>query len=447
MKSFIKRYYLLFIYIPILLVSILLCWQDIYKGVFIILLFTSWFISSLKYRTYIPTIFSIFLLLPFNITLQLTELGDPYVVGFFVNYLIPTLSILDIFVGILLIQLFVEKNMQFKELISDRYLLLFFVLLVIQNLFVQHFLTVLLSIRFSVYLFTSILLLRTTKIDTSMLRNVYVKIAFTLSILLQGVMGVCQFLKGVSVGAYFLGESKIVSGMLGSSFMDIQGESYLRAYGTFPHPNILAGWYILVFFLCIYMYLKSESKIYLLNILLILLFIVFTFSRVSIILISISLIVILFKYFLKSKNIYSISPILLYRFLNIFNGDDSSWEDRLKLLQINISILKENILGVGLGNSIKYYSDSIPFTQGGKLLLQPVHNIFILNWVEQGVLIGTYYIYLIYRFFLKGLKLNTVRVLILICITTLGMFDHYLFSLPQGNVILFSSLILLSDLE
>lgn len=447
MKSFIKRYYLLFIYIPILLVSILLCWQDIYKGVFIILLFTSWFISSLKYRTYIPTIFSIFLLLPFNITLQLTELGDPYVVGFFVNYLIPTLSILDIFVGILLIQLFVEKNMQFKELISDRYLLLFFVLLVIQNLFVQHFLTVLLSIRFSVYLFTSILLLRTTKIDTSMLRNVYVKIAFTLSILLQGVMGVCQFLKGVSVGAYFLGESKIVSGMLGSSFMDIQGESYLRAYGTFPHPNILAGWYILVFFLCIYMYLKSESKIYLLNILLILLFIVFTFSRVSIILISISLIVILFKYFLKSKNIYSISPILLYRFLNIFNGDDSSWEDRLKLLQINISILKENILGVGLGNSIKYYSDSIPFTQGGKLLLQPVHNIFILNWVEQGVLIGTYYIYLIYRFFLKGLKLNTVRVLILICITTLGMFDHYLFSLPQGNAILFSSLILLSDLE
>lgn len=449
MKSFLKRYYLFFIYIPILITSVFLCSQDLYKGLFLISLFTIWLILSIKKKNYIITAIVLFLVLPFNITLQIPG-TDPYVAGFFVNYLVPTLSILDIFAGILLIQLFIQKYSEFKKLLSDKYLLIFFILLVIQNIFVQDFLTLLLSVRLSVYLFTSILLLNTLKKDSkekSLLRNLYVKTAVLLSILLQGAIGIYQFLKGVSLGVYFLGESKIVSGMMGSSYIDIQGESFLRSYGTFPHPNILAGWYILIFLFSFYAYGRTKSRMYILNILLILLFIIFTFSRLSIILIAICFLTFLFLNFLKTKNINSISSILLYRFLNIFSGEDSSWEDRIKLLKLNISILKENILGTGLGNSIRYYEDNIPFTQGGKLLLQPVHNIWILNWVEMGIILGTYYIYIIYRFFIRGLKLNNLRIIILLCIFIIGMFDHYLFSLPQGNAILFSFLILQSDSE
>lgn len=447
MRFFLKRYYLFFVYIPIFLISIYLCTLDIYKGIFLILLFTLWFLISLKKKDYSVTLLFTLFVLPFNITLQLNGLIDPYVAGFFVNYLVPTLSILDVFVGILLVQILIEESNRVKSLILNRYILLLIAFYILQNLFVHNLLTLLLSTRMCVYLFTSILLLKSFTKGTSLLRNVYVKVSVTTGILLQGILGILQFLKGSSLGLYFLGESNVVSGMLGSSYIDIQGESYLRAYGTFPHPNILAGWFILMFFICMYLYRKTKSKIYLLNVLLILFFILFTFSRVSIILISLCALTILFKNFLKSKKIYSISYLLLYRFLNIFNSNDNSWEDRLKLLKLNISILKENILGVGLGNSIKYYSDNIPFTNEGKLLLQPVHNIFILNWVEQGILRGTYYIYVIYRFFLKGLKLNTVRVLILSCILLIGVFDHYLFSLPQGNAIFFSFLILLSDSE
>ena len=447
MKSFIKRYYLLFLYIPILLTSVYLCTENLYKGIFLIVLFTIWFLLSFKTKNFLYTLLFVFLVLPFNVTLQLKGISDPYVAGIFVNYLVPTLSILDIFIGILLIQLFIEKNKEFRKVISDRYLLIFFILLAVQNIFVQDFLTLSLSIRLCVYLFTSILVLKTVKMEISLLRNIYIKVSVLLSILIQGIIGMYQFLKGTSLGLYFLGESRIVSGMMGSSYIDIQGESYLRSYGTFPHPNILAGWYIFMFFLCIYLYRKTKSKIYILSILPILLFILFTFSRVSIILIAISSLIILFLNFLKTKKIHSISSILMYRFLNIFNDNDNSWEDRIKLLKLNISILKENILGTGLGNSIRYYEENIPFTQGGKLLLQPVHNIFILNWTELGILLGTYYIYILYRFFVKGLKMNTIRILILLCILVISLFDHYLYSLPQGNTILFSFLILLSDSE
>lgn len=447
MKSFLRSFYSIFLYIPLFFTSVYLCTEDLYKGIFLLFILTLWLVIALKTKSYKYSIFFVFFLLPFNITLQINLYANQYVAGFFVNYLLPTISILDVFVGILLIQIFIEDGNLFKKLLLDRYLLIYFVLVIVQNLFVHNLLTLLLSIRMCVYLFTSILLLKSLVKESTLLRNIYVKTLVTSSILLQGVLGILQFLRGSSLGLYFLGESKVVSGMFGSSYIDVYGESYLRAYGTFPHPNILAGWFLLMFFICIYMYRKTKEKVYILNIFFIFIFTLFTFSRVSIILLSVCVLILLFKYFLKSKHIYSISSLLFYRFLNIFNGEDSSWSDRLKLLKLNLSILKENILGVGLGNSIKHYSDNIPFTEGGTLLLQPVHNIFILNWVEQGVFIGTYYIYVMYRFFIRGLKLNTVRVLVLISIIVIGIFDHYLFSLPQGNAILFSFLILLSDLE
>ncbi len=454
MNTFFKKYYLYILYILLASVSIFLCFENFTKGLFLIILFTFWFIFSLRRRGYLPTLLMLFMLLPFNITIQIPESIIPYqqyIAGFWVNYLVPTLSILDVFVLLLLIQLFVYRKKVFKKVLLEKYILIFFILLLIQNLFVQNFLTALLSIRISVYLFTSIILLLSIKQEFKfkyLLQNRYLKYSLIPPVLIQGGIGLYQFLRGTSVGLYLLGESKIVSGMYGSSYIDIQGEAFLRAYGTFPHPNILAGWFLLLFFICMEVYFRTKERSYLLMLLLILFFSLFTFSRLTILLLFISATIFVVKLLSERKYIFSVSSLLFYRFANIFSGDDSSWSDRVKLFKLNIEILKENFfLGTGLGRSLLYYEKDIPFTSGGKLLIQPVHNIWLLNFIEFGILIGTYYLFLLYRYFLKGIKINLYKILILFSLFIIGIFDHYLFTLPQGGILFFSFLILLADLK
>jgi hypothetical protein len=130
--------------------------------------------------------------------------------------------------------------------------------------------------------------------------------------------------------------------------------------------------------------------------------------------------------------------------MNVFNGD-SSWVDRVKLFKLNIEILKENVLlGTGIGNSLRYYDGRIPYTDAGRLLVQPVHNVFLLSFVEMGIAVALYFWFVIYRFFIKGVRWEVLKVGIVIILVVVGMFDHYLLSLPQGLVILFSFLLLLS---
>ena len=459
MNVFLEKYLHIFVYLFLLPFSVLLCFQDLYKGVFLLLIFTIWFLIPFFKKGYLYTLLFIFFLLPFNITLQIPEsvtllgntllLSQPYVASLWVNYLVPTLSILDVFVLIFILQIFVYRKDLFKRYISNKYLLLLLLLLLVQSLAVQDFLTTLLSLRMFVYLFTTVVVIEIVKERSTlkkMLQKRYIKGLLVSTILLQAVVGIYQFLRGSSLGVYFLGESKIANGMFGSSFIEIGGENFLRSYGTFPHPNILAGWYILILVLLIYMYSKTEEKIYLLTIPFILFFSMFTFSRVSILLMLLICILYLLKYFKSTKKIFSVSTLLWLRFVDIFTGEDSSWTERITLLKVNIGILKENLLlGTGLGNSIRHYSENIPLTEGGKLLLQPVHNIWILMLVELGLLLGLYYLFLLYKFFIKGVKINTFTLSILITVITIGMFDHYLFTLPQGNIIFFSFLILLTD--
>lgn len=444
MYTFLKRYYIYILFISLIISTIFLSFENLYKGIFLFITFSLLLFVSIKKKETLTSLPFLFFLIPFNITLQITQ-GDPYVAGFWVNYLVPTLSVVDIFVCILLIQLiFLSKSI--SKYIFNKYLIILFLLFLIQVLLVQDFVSTIAYIRLSVYLFTSLLLIeyiKERKILKSLLQNRYLNIYLITILLIQSVVGIYQFLKGTSLGIYFLGESKIVSGMSGSSFIDIQGESFLRAYGTFPHPNVFAGWYILMFLIGMFLYSKHKSKSSLLICILSSISILFTFSRVSILL----LLILVLIYVIQKRRIYSFTSLLYYRFLNIFSNEDGSWKDRVELIRVNIEILKKNILlGTGLGNSLREYSDNIPFTQGGKLLIQPVHNIFLLNFVELGILVGTYYIYILYRFFMKGIKLNRYRISILLCILIIGMFDHYLLTLPQGIAILFSFLILQSDL-
>jgi hypothetical protein len=339
----------------------------------------------------------------------------------------------------------VENSKLSLKVFREPLLIVLGLLFLVQILYVQETTTLFSALRIFLYLIGSVFSLKYLQ-ERKLLRNLlqqgYVKAVLFSSVLLQLFVGLYQFSKGVSLGAYFLGESHVVNGMLNSSFIDINGEIFLRAYGTFPHPNILAGWLLLVTVITLLSFKNSILEYVTLTFISLLM--ILTFSRVSILLYIFILLLFVLSKILKKGSPLSLSGLLWIRFMNLFNVD-SSWVDRVKLFKLNMEIFKENfLLGTGIGNSLRYYEGRVPYTDAGRLLVQPVHNIFLLSFVEMGIGVALYFWFVIYRFVIKDVRWEILKVGVVLILVVVGMFDHYLLSLPQGLAILFSFLLLLS---
>jgi O-antigen ligase len=259
-------------------------------------------------------------------------------------------------------------------------------------------------------------------------------------VLIQGVLGTMQFLGGASLGLSFLGESHAISGMQGSSFVTLNSEVFLRAYGTFPHPNVLGGYLVMNVLLGIYLYFKSKGLYKILSICLIVLsgiFVTLTFSRISILLVLGIVFVTLIWKLIKGK-VFSFAPVLLIeRFTNLLSGSDTSWHDRVNLMRSSFNVMKNNLVfGTGLGNFTKGMENYIPVTVNNVLLIQPVHNVLLLMISEMGIVGTLLYLVLLGRILVENIyRMNVFKWLVVISLVVIGCFDHYLFSLPQGMVI------------
>ena len=87
-----------------------------------------------------------------------------------------------------------------------------------------------LSIRFS---------LRDKKVKSNVVLLIFIGGIF------QSLIAALQFILQKSVGLKIIGESVIAPNVLGVAKFEIYGEKILRAYGTFPHPNLLAVFLVL----------------------------------------------------------------------------------------------------------------------------------------------------------------------------------------------------------
>lgn len=416
--------------------------------IFVILLI--WNILGYLLKDFVKGSFLLILLiLPFNITYQLPysilgiELAKPFVDGVIVNYLIPTISILDLGIVLILFSLFIEKRVSFKwkGLSFIKLFIIFGTYLSLLSIFKGGFLSFLNSFRLLLYIFTFYSIVKNIKEILNQKALLCILTLSTLLVLFQGVLGFMQFRGGTSTGLNFLGESQVVSGMMGSSFLNLDGDLYLRGYGTFPHPNVFAGW--LIFNISLGWYLfenmnkRRDFSIFLMG--LSSLFLVLTFSRIAFLVCSIIWIAFLIKVFFSSRKIknYAFLGLISERISNLFTSGDTSWGDRVGLMKASFNMIKENILtGVGLGRFIPSMGDSVPRSSNGILLLQPVHNIFLLLISEIGLIGLTLFNALLY-FFLKNRKWGLRFVIGLVAIFIIGIFDHYLFTLPQGLIIFF----------
>ncbi len=136
--------------------------------------------------------------------------------------------------------------------------------------------------------------------------------------------------------------------------------------------------------------------------------------------------------------------IISVRFIPIILGNDKSLSERIELLKSGVKVFKNSILfGCGISRFIKAMENFVPRSSKGIMILQPVHNIFVLMLAEVGVLGFLIILFLIVKIIFPILKkkFTVYSLLILINILIIGSFDHYLFTLPQGTTILFFVLV------
>ncbi len=353
-----------------------------------------------------------------------------FVLGRRLEYLSPTLYLTDILMFLLVVS--------WKPQLPKKIHYLPFFVFAVANIYF--------STRWQVSLYTwikvaeySLLILYIKQTKPSVLR---ISQALGIAVLYSSTIAIVQFVLQHSIGGplWFLGERTFSASTSGIAMTNFQTLYKLRAYGTFPHPNVLGG------FLAISLsFITSSPIIFAVGTVALLL----TFSRSAWIVFLIGLL------FVSKKKLIPllVSIGVVLGILYSFSAVDESVVVRQQLNTAALEIWKSHPwFGVGLGNFLV----SLPSFLPSKFIyfLQPVHNIYLLIFSEIGIFGFCIFLLfmwksisgLVYGIWVKKKLLlppYTIYKLPFIMLLLLGFVDHYPLSLQQGQLMLSLSIGLL----
>jgi len=352
-----------------------------------------------------------------------------YLSGVRVDYLAPTLYLTDIIFFVLLI---INYKIVFNVIKKNKFI--FFLALLLINLFTSQ--SRIISLYQSVRLIELVCLFFIIKKNALPSKNVLFTVLF--SGLTQLLLAIIQLINKHSVqGAfYFLGERYFSLSTPGIAKAALSGVEFLRPYGTFSHPNSMAGFYLLLYFFVLTN--KKFSKFFFLKNLFLLVatvLIFISFSKTAII-----VFIILNVPFLLLNNKRWCRPCLIARGLiylvtgSLFlmvQTDPLTLQKRQTLLKNAFSVIRHYpVFGTGYGSYLVAQNTIV--AQSFNLMNQPVHNIFLLFFAEWG-LVGFGLIYLIFPW-VKNISKKNALLFLVIIIT--GLLDHYWLTLNQNFLLL-----------
>ena len=412
------------------------------------------------------------ILLSFFFLLLPTQLGKHFwpdfsiVSGIRIDYLSPIIYVTDVVVFLLLVsfllrqRVFIFSNFKSqKQYLIGGLVILFFVC----NIFFANrpLLSLYGFLKLCEFSFVSFYLARTIRLR-SQLQSI--PTLFAASSIFESLLAIFQYLNQGSLNGifYYFGERTFTGDTPGIANASIDGTLILRPYATFPHPNVLAGYLLIVIVLVWNFVVKSEKR--LLKILgAVSLFVssvalLLTFSRIAIFLWGVLLVfalgqVVFQKLKTRKKQLIIISVVLLclvmFGFLplshNIFarfaqtSLSDESVVERTELLSVSWKMIQQHsLVGVGIDNFIPALAP-LQKPMPLELYLQPVHNIFVLVAAETGFVGFGLFVWLLaatiqrIRNYESGIR-NVYFVLLFIIFIT-GLFDHYWLTLQQGQLL------------
>jgi O-antigen ligase len=234
------------------------------------------------------------------------------------------------------------------------------------------------------------------------------------------------------------------------------GESFLRAYGTLPHPNILGGFTFVFLLGSIAFFMRKEKPN---NLALLLLspgiaLLALTFSRSAWLALIVFSVILIWKSksFDRSRLVILLAVIGLSFIITLFpyrqlvqartisttsHSEEFSFIGRAWLNGEAIKMIREYPLtGVGIGSFIIELSKRA----GEGYVIEPAHNILLLAGAELGIpgllLVIAFSISFLYHLYKTQYPNAILAGATLTGLGVISLFDHYLWTLAPGRLML-----------
>lgn len=289
-----------------------------------------------------------------------------------------------------------------------------------------------------------------------------------LTVITQSTIGLLQFLYQQDLGWQQLGEIDIVAAPGGSSIITVGSQSWLRAYGLTPHPNILGGILVTALLMLFIFYLQANGRskiVWLLALGLGTAALLVTFSRSAwlggaaggLVLVVALLMSANYRHLYGRQLLYLaiIGLIILGLFaftqrelllsrLQVQTGytETRSINERMVLNDLSLEIIKQRpLLGIGASN----FSLAVvpPISQMTGINPQPVHNIPLLTASELGIIGGLLWLWLMIAPLIITIRQHRQQPLspwawsltaALTALAVIDLFDFYSWGWPQGRL-------------
>lgn len=356
-----------------------------------------------------------------------------YLSGVRIDYLAPTVYLTDLLVIVLFIlnSRIVVSFFKNKAVLSGLFLLLipvFFAL--IPEVALYRFVKIIeLLVVFAIF--------KNTRTHEKLILS-----ALLVSTVFETVLSALQFAQKHSLQGlfYFFGERQLTLSLPDIAKASLSGVEFLRPYGTFSHPNSMAGFYLLVFvFVLMNKKMQEYPILRLITLVCSGILIFLSFSKVGVLVFLVVLAVALFP----KKWSLDCLPCMIARVLTLIvvsalvftaQTDPLSFQKRLTLFQNALLIFQHYPLtGVGLGNYVVAQNN---FSHPTLFFLpQPVHNIFLLFLVETGIAVWGI-VLLILGKIVWHMRKNKPLLLAILVVTLTGVADHYWLTLQQNFLLL-----------
>lgn len=271
-------------------------------------------------------------------------------------------------------------------------------------------------------------------------------LVISLSLIWQSLIIILQFLSQHSLNLWLLGERSFDASTVSIANINLFGIQLLRSYGTFPHPNVAASFLVLsLIFLRFLSPSKSTviSKIQKITTILAAIALVLTFSRVGLMVFALYLLFLVNNLKVLIFQMFAVSIGLIIILSQLLSSQLPSIAERLILTEASLDIASRHTLfGVGNTNFLVHLADLNLTSLAQTRLIQPVHNVPLLILAENGLL--GFLLFACFLFFVSQKVKDKTRLLLFLAILIFTLFDHFLWTLHQGQLLFWLALAIIS---
>lgn len=282
---------------------------------------------------------------------------------------------------------------------------------------------------------------------------------FLASLIPVAILACVQWVFQQAPAFSWFGLAKHLPGDLGASIIETTRGRWLRAYGSFPHPNIAGVWLAMGVYVCALLYTEQRARFFAFGALAFAVPLFFTQSRASILALGIGLLTLCFSRVRRDVLRIGVligavcgalslvySWVVLPRFVHTAPAEVRSTQERLVAVSQGWELFQlRPWLGSGPNAAGALWYAQHPWldTHDRATPYIPSHNLFFLAVVEFGLVGLVCSLWCLYRFraVFKGLSPPVFGAILLLGFFSL--FDHALWSWWSGQSLIAVTILLL----